>query len=145
MINKTFIYTSVFAALFTTLSLKFLHFFNFIKWSPIGWSKKWKIFTSEQIMHYIANWLLLILALTVLFAIIYIVASQLYKIPPSISALIIGIVFVFVVEWFISKPDTFTEAIRTISLPLLALMAIAFRFTVGTAVFMKEISVENTK
>ena len=121
MFNKTFIYTSVFAALSMALSLKFLHFFNFIKWSPVGWSKKWHLFTSEHFMHYIVNWLLLILALTVLFAIVYIVTSLLYKIPPSISALIIGIVFVFIVEWFISKPDTFIEAIGSLSLPLLAI------------------------
>ena len=41
MIDKTFLYTSLFSALFTTLSLKFLQMFSFIKWSPIGWADKW--------------------------------------------------------------------------------------------------------
>ena len=131
MLNKTFVLTSVFAALIMALALKFLHFFNFIKWSPVGWSKKWHLFTSDHFMHYIVNWLLLILALSVLFAIVYIVISFLYKIPPSISALLIGIVVVFIAEWFISKPDSLKEAIDSISIPLLATTAIVFRFIVG--------------
>lgn len=145
MLNKTLVYTSVFAALSMGLSLKFLHFFNFIKWSPVGWSKQWKLFTSEHFMHYIVNWLLLILALSVLFAIIYIILSFLYKIPPSISALILGLLFVFVAEWFIHKPDSPTRMIQSLSIPFLAVTAIIFRFITGTAVYMKEISNENPK
>ena len=41
MINKTFLWTSLFSALFTTISLKFLQIFHFINWSPVGWAKKW--------------------------------------------------------------------------------------------------------
>ncbi|MCZ2260096.1 hypothetical protein [Sporosarcina sp. G11-34] len=145
MFNKTFVYTSIFGALSMAFALKFLQFFNFISWSPVGWSKRWKIFPSNHVMHYIANWLLLILALTVLFAIVYILTSHLYKIPPSVSAILISIIFVFVTEWFISKPNTFLDLIRSLSVPLLALAAIYFRFIVGTAVYMKEISNENTK
>lgn len=40
MINKTLGWTAFFSALFTVLSLKFLHLFNFISWSPVGWAKK---------------------------------------------------------------------------------------------------------
>ncbi len=39
MFNKTMIWTTFIAALFTTGALKFLHFFNFIQWSPVGWGK----------------------------------------------------------------------------------------------------------
>ena len=144
MFNTT-ILTSVFAALLMAASLKFLHFFDFIQWSAVGWSKKWHLFTDDHIMHYFVNWLLLILALTVLFAIVYIIISFLYKIPPSITAIVIGMVFVLIIEWFISKPDTIKDTFLSISIPLLAISAIIFRFIAGTAVFMRNISTENPK
>lgn len=145
MFNKTFVYTSVFAALAMALSLKFLHFFNFVKWSPVGWSKRWNVFPAEHIMHYIVNWLLLILALSILFAILYAVLSFLHKVPPSISALILGLLFVYVVEWFINKPDSPVQIIRSLSIPFLAVTAIVFRFVSGTAVYKKEISNDHSK
>lgn len=145
MFNKTLGYTSVFAALVMTLSLKFLHFFKFIKWSPVGWSKKWNLFPAEHIMHYIVNWLLLIVALSILFAILYVLLSFLDKVPPSISALILALLFVHVVEWFINKPESLIQMIRSLSIPFLAISAIVFRFISGTAVYRKEISNENSK
>lgn len=145
MLNKTCVLTSIVAALFMAVSLKFLHFFMFINWSPFGWSSNWGVFTTEYIIQTIVNWLLLIVALSVLFAIVYIGFSFLYKIPPTISALIIGLLFVLVTEWLIHEPISLNKAIESMSIPLLAISAIVFRFIAGTAVFMKGILNESIK
>ncbi|MHA6259516.1 hypothetical protein ACXYMX_06325 [Sporosarcina sp. CAU 1771] len=145
MINKTFVYTSLFAALTLAFALKFLHYFSFIKWSPVGWSKKWKLFTSDHLMHHLVNWLMLILALSVLFAIIYIVISLLYKIPPSISAIVLGLSFVFIVHWFVDHPENLIALFGSLSIPFLGVSLMIFRFITGTAVYMKETFTETPK
>jgi hypothetical protein len=142
MINKTLVWTALVGAFFTTVALKFLQIFNFISWSPVGWAKKWQLFTTA---HFTIKWALLFVALVLLYAIVYFAVSFTTSIPPSITALIIGFIVVFAVEWSIGSPKTPLEAIRTISIPYLALMAMVFRFITGTAVFMKKLSDESVK
>ena len=137
MINKTFVFTSVFAALFMAISLKFLQIFNFIKWSPVSWSKKWHIFVSA---HYSVKWLLLFVGITIIFAILYLIISLLDAIPPSISALTLSVIAILLVEWVIKEPSTLDQALRSISIPLFAVIAIVLRFVAGTAVFMRKLS-----
>ena len=141
--NITLLWTALIGALITTIALKFLQLFNFINWSPIGWAKKWQIFEYGSLLH--IKWILLFMALTLLFAILYFVVSFTTSIPPSITALIIGFIVVFAVEWTIGSPKSPVAAIKSISIPYLALMAIVFRFITGTAVFMKKFSDESVK
>lgn len=136
MINKTFFYTSLFSALFTTLSLRFLQLFTFIEWSPIGWTDKWPEVDSS---HSSIKWVLLFLGLFIIFAILYILSSFLDAIPPSLSAIIIGVIGIIILEWFISEPRSLTAVFRNISYPFLAIIAITLRFITGTAVFMRKI------
>lgn len=145
MLNKSLILTSIFAALLMALALKFLHFFMFISWSPVGWSKKWNLFTADHLIHYFVNWMLLIVALTILFAIVYLLTSFLYTVPPSILSLIIGITAVVLIEWIIEKPVSLKETFLSISLPFIAIVLIVLRFLVGTAVFMKKIMITSSK
>ena len=142
MINKTLLWTAFFSALFTALSLKFLHLFNFISWSPVGWAKKGMLFESVPI---IIQWALLFILLTVIFAILYFAVSFTTSIPPSVTALVIGIIAVFAIEWTISSPATPLEAIKSVSIPFLSIIAIVLRFITGTAVFMKKLSEESVK
>ena len=137
MINKTFVYTSIFAALFMAFALKFLHLFDFIKWSPVGWAEKWSFFPT---VHYSIKWFMLILAFTLIFAILYILLSFLDTISPSISAILFTVLIIVIAEWAISEPKSPVEALRTISIPLLSITAIVLRFIAGTAVFMKKLS-----
>jgi hypothetical protein len=142
MINKTLLWTALVGAFFTTIALKFMQLFNFISWSPIGWAKEWQLFAY---VHFTIKWALLFVALVLLYAIVYFAVSFTTSIPPSITALIIGIIVVFTVEWTIGSPKTPLAAIKSISLPYFALMAIVFRFITGTAVFMKKLSDESVK
>ena len=142
MINQTLLWTALVGAFFTTIALKFLQLFNFISWSPVGWAKKWHLFGSA---HFTIKWALLFVALTCLFAILYFAVSFTTSIPPSVTAIILGLIVVFAVEWTIGSPKTPIAAIKSISLPYLALMAIVFRFITGTAVYMKKLSTESVK
>jgi hypothetical protein len=142
MINKTLLWTALVGAIFTTIALKFLELFNFISWSPVGWAKKWQLFPS---VHFTIKWALLFVVLFFLFAIVYFAVSFTTSIPPSITAIIIGIIVVFAVEWTIGSPKTPSAAIKSISIPYFALMVIVFRFITGTAVFMKKLSNESIK
>ncbi|WP_186670565.1 hypothetical protein [Sporosarcina sp. BP05] len=142
MINKTLLWTALVGAFFTTIALKFLQLFNFINWSPVGWAKKWHLFPSA---HFTIKWALLFVALVLLYAIVYFAVSFTTSIPPSITALTIGIIVVFTVEWTIGSPKTPFAAMKSISLPYFALMAMVFRFITGTAVFMKKFSDESVK
>ena len=137
MINKTFVLTSIVAGFFMVMSLKFLHFFKFIKWSPIGWSKKYQILVSA---HVSAKWITLFIGLVILFALFYLLFSFLDAIPPSILAIVCSIVILILVEWIIGGPQTFSGIVKSISIPLLSLSAIIFRFLAGTAVFMRKLT-----
>jgi len=137
MFNQTFFYTSFFAALFMTISLKLLHKFKFIKWSPIAWTKKLQFF---ETMPLSLKWVSLFIGLAIVFAILYFITSYLDTIPPSITALLFCIVIIVSIEWLISKPETPMKALKSISIPLLTVTAIVFRFIVGTSVFMRKVS-----
>ena len=136
MIDKTFLYTSLFSALFTTLSLKFLQMFSFVKWSPIGWADKWPQVNSY---HYSIKWALLFIGLFIIFAILYILSSFTGAIPPSLSAIIIGLIGIIILEWIISEPRSPLAVFKTISYPFLAIIAITLRFITGTATFMRKV------
>jgi len=137
MINKAFVFTTIFGALFMTISLKLLHVFKFIKWSPVSWTKKLQFI---GLNHYSSKWLFLFLGIVVIFAVLYLVISFLDTIPPSISALTFSIIAIFLIEWMIGEPESFIKTVRSISIPLFAVIAIVLRFIAGTAVFMRQLS-----
>lgn len=137
MFNKTFAYTTLFSSLFMVFMLKFLHLFSFIKWSPIGWEKKWSAFSS---VHDLVKWAILFLLLILVFAALYILTSFLESVSPAVLAIVISVIGMIAVEWLISEPKTPFEVIQSMSIPLLSVTAITLRFIAGTAIFFKELS-----
>lgn len=113
-----------------------MQLFSFIKWSPIGWAKKWTLFSN---FHFAVKWGILFLALVIIFAVIYMMVSFLDSIPVALTALFISVIGIIAVEWLISEPKSPVEVIKSISIPLLSLTAITLRFIVGTAVFHREL------
>lgn len=135
MFTKTMIWTSIIAALFTTGALKFLHFFNFIKWSPVGWGKKWLLFGSNDEGW---KWAILFIILLIVFGLFYGLSRATMNIPPSITAITVSIIAVVAIEWIIYSPQTFTEGVKKLSIPFFSIIAIVSRFITGTAVYMKK-------
>ncbi|MCM3710914.1 hypothetical protein [Sporosarcina luteola] len=135
MFNKTMIWTTIIAALFTIGALKFLHFFNFIKWSPVGWGGKWLLFGSSNEGW---KWALLFIVLLLAFGLFYGLSRATANIPPAITAIAVSIVAAVAIEWIIYSPLTFTEGVKKLSIPFISLIAIVSRFITGTAVYMKK-------
>ncbi|MGG0642899.1 hypothetical protein ABE021_02980 [Sporosarcina gallistercoris] len=134
MHKPTLFWTALVAGLLTALSLKFLKVFHFVKWSPIGWSRKWDIMPKESP---IVKWLVLIIVLGLVFIALYSVLQFTIKIPPSITSIGLAVILVCAVEWTISRPVSVGSAFKSVSIPFLCLIAMITRFVVGTAVFMK--------
>lgn len=137
MLNQTFVYTSLFAALFMVLSLKFLELFSFIKWSPVGFLKNESLLPK---MHFTIQWGVLFIILCVVFAIFYIIFSFLSSIPPAVPAILFSVMGVLLIEWFIDSARTPVETLQSLSIPFLSIIAITLRFISGTASFYKELS-----
>ncbi|MCG7345155.1 hypothetical protein MHZ92_13505 [Sporosarcina sp. ACRSL] len=135
MFNKTMVWTTVVAALFTTGALKFLHFFNFISWSPVGWGRKWLWFGSSEEGW---KWAVLFIILLLVFGLFYVASSAAANIPPAVMALTISIIATVAIEWIIYTPDTLTEGLKKLSIPFFSILAIVSRFVTGTAIYMKK-------
>lgn len=130
--SKTMVWTTFYAALFTLFALKSLQFFNFIKWSPIGWAEKWLIFGSK---NEVLKWALLFVILLIAFAIFYFVSKLTVKISPAVTALVISVICAVALEWVVLSPTSLTEGVKSISIPFFSVIAVVSRFVTGTAVF----------
>lgn len=137
MVIKAFISTVIVATIGMVLSLKGLSFFSFIKWSPIGWAKKFPIFSSS---HALILWGLLLLFILMLVSICYGLFYLLPFIIPSISSIIVAVLLVLVLEWLLHKQSFSFEVLKSISIPFFSVVAISLRFLSGTAVFMRKLS-----
>lgn len=140
--NKTMFLTALFAAIFTTISLKFLHFFNFIHWSPIGWLKFW---TGKGWMNEYGKWALLFLVLFVVCLVFYAISKWTTAIPPMVTAIAISLIITAAVDWTIGMPHTLKEGIKAFSIPFFSINAIVSLFIIGTAVYMKKLSADQQK
>ncbi|WP_303965954.1 hypothetical protein [Sporosarcina ureae] len=136
-ITSTHVWTAVMAAVLAIISLKFLKVFKFIKWSPIGWTKKFHMFATYPSW---LKWIILWAICFLLFFILYYLARLTFKIPPSVSSLIVTVIAIIFIEWIIHvKADlTMTQYIKKISIPFACLFAMIFRFVIGTSVYMKK-------
>lgn len=135
MFTKTMAWTTFIAALFTLMALKFLHFFNFIKWSPVGWGKKWLLFGFSGEGW---KWVILFIILLIGYGLLYGLSGAAANIPPAITAIVVSLIAAVAIEWIIYSPQTFTEGIRKLSIPFFSVIAIVSRFITGTAVYMKK-------
>ena len=135
MLSKNLMWTSGVAAIFTVFSLVALKFFNFIKWSPVGWGKKWLLFGSS---HEWWKWTVLFVLIMLGYMLLYGLSHLASRIPPSITAIAISIIAAVSIEWIIFSPVTVMEGIRSLSIPFFSILAIVSRFVTGTAVYMKK-------
>ncbi|ARD46828.1 hypothetical protein SporoP37_00710 [Sporosarcina sp. P37] len=136
-ITSTHVWTAIMAAVLSVIALKFLKVFKFIKWSPVGWTKKFQMFAETPGL---VKWILLWVICFVLFFILYFIARLTFKIPPTLSSLIVTVIAIFFIEWMIHvKADlTMTQFIKKISIPFACLFAMIFRFVIGTSVYMRK-------
>ncbi|WP_153722357.1 hypothetical protein [Sporosarcina cascadiensis] len=136
-ITTTHVLTALMAAVLSVFSMKFLQVFKFIKWSPIGWTKRFHLFIDSPEW---VKWLMLGIICFVLFFLLYMIALFTYKIPPVISSLVFTAIAIFAIEWTIYvKPDmTMAQFIKKLSIPFACLLAMIIRFVIGTSVYVRK-------
>ena len=133
---KLYFGLTFFSALFSmTIRLKFFHLFNFIKWSPVGWAEKWQLFAYGA--FYIQMGVAFYCTGVVICDSLY--CRFIYNIHSAIChSAIIGIIVVFAIEWTISSPETPTAAIKSVSIPFFAMIAIVFQIYHRNSCFYEE-------
>lgn len=135
-ITSTHIWTALAASALSLVLLKFLKVFHFIRWSPIGWSKRIYAFTDAPDW---AKWVLIGAVCFIFFFLLYMIALFTANIPITLTSLLFTVLAVVSVEWMIyAKPDlTVMQFMKKLSIPFACLFAIVIRFVVGTSVYMK--------
>lgn len=136
-ITLTHILTALTAALIAILSLKFLQVFHFIKWSPIGWSERYHLFTDGSVWF---KWSLLLFFCFLLFFLLYMIGLFTSAIPPSLTSIVLAVAALLLIEWLIYASPGLTAAqfLKKVSIPFGALLAMIVRFVVGTSVYIRK-------
>ena len=129
------IVTSLSAALLALILLKFLSFFHFVKWNPVGYTKKFDIFVDS---HWIIKWGVLFLVIWAIGIGLYFLSILFIKVPVSITSLALGLIIAFVAEWFIIDGESAVKTIKKMSIPFICIVLILSRFIVESAIFQSQ-------
>lgn len=124
--------TSIVAACSFAIVLKVLHLFDLIKWSPVGFVKKWKL---ENVATF-EKWLLLLLFLFVAAILLYFICT-LISIRPSVVSLILGCLIAVLAEWTIFRYPLEAASFKKLSIPFIVIVIITLRFIIETASFAR--------
>ena len=125
---QVYFWTVLCSSITFLISLKLLKVFSFIKYSPIGWTKKMHVFQdSEPLVKWFMLWIAVIVILTLLFAL----GEWLKKIRIDFVAVFFSVAIVWLIEWSIQK----TPYIHKFSIPLAVIIAIHLLWILETAVY----------
>ncbi|MFJ7826764.1 hypothetical protein [Psychrobacillus sp. NPDC096623] len=124
--------TSLVAALGTTILFKFLDFFHFIKWNPIGYTKNFAVLKGSNVY---VKWIILFLIIWGICFLLYYVCLLFAKIPVSITSIALGLLIAFTLEWVILDANSFEKTIKKLSIPFICIVIIAVRFVMESAIF----------
>lgn len=122
--------TSIVASIGFSVMLKFLHYFSFIKWHPIGFVKKWDLALSPW-----PAWLLLTVVFFLLFFVMYLLFQYAWRIPAFVTSLIFGCCMALLAEWIIFDLPAERASFKKLSIPLIVTTVIFCRFIITTAQF----------
>lgn len=134
--------TSLTASVFLTIALKLLSLFHFIKWSPVGFTKKLNILESS---HWSVRWLFLLIFIFMITFVLYIVMQFIEMVPAFLTSLIIGGILALICEWIIFDLPAELSSFKKLSIPFIVTVVITARFVFETAVFHYQASHEQNK
>lgn len=89
------IITSLCASIFLTFSLKVLSYLHFIKWNPVGYTKRLDILESS---HPLIQWLFLVIVIFLITLILYFIMQFVELVPAFITSLVIGGILALICE-----------------------------------------------
>ncbi|MGE7114500.1 hypothetical protein [Lysinibacillus sp. NPDC047702] len=124
--------TSLVSALVLALCLKGLHYFHLIKWSPVGFYKKWELFEdSSKLFH----WSFLILCLFIIGFLLFILLRYVYIIPAVLSSFLLGLLVTITLEWVVLDLPMHLSSFKKLSIPFMVVVICLLRFLLETANF----------
>ncbi|MED4885770.1 hypothetical protein MKY88_15225 [Lysinibacillus sp. FSL R7-0073] len=124
--------TSLVNALVLALCLKGLHYFNLIKWHPIGFYKKWGWFEeSSNLFH----WTFFIFLLFIIGLFVYMTMRYVYVIPAVFSSLLLGLFVTILLEWIALDLPLQLSSFKKLSIPFIVVVVCLLRFLLETANF----------
>lgn len=124
--------TSLAAAIVTTLLCKFLDYFHFIKWNPIGYTQTFQFLKGSNVF---IKWIILFLLIWGICFLLYYVSLLFAKIPVSITSIAVGLLLAITLEWIILEGDSFEKTIKKISIPFICIVVIIVRFVMESSIF----------
>lgn len=124
--------TSLAAAIVTTLLCKFLDYFHFIKWNPIGYTQTFQFLKGSNV--YI-KWIILFLFIWGICFLLYYVSLLFAKIPVSITSIAVGLLLAITLEWIILDGDSIEKTIKKLSIPFICIVVIIVRFVMESSIF----------
>lgn len=127
--------TSFFASLFLTIMLKVLEYFKFIRWNPVGYTKKLNVLENS---HESTQWMLLWFMIFLVTIILYLVMQFVIQVPPFLTSLVIGGVIALIVEWIIFNLSAELSSFKKLSVPFMVVVIMTSRFVFETAAFHYE-------
>ncbi|WP_346234472.1 hypothetical protein MKY04_12425 [Lysinibacillus telephonicus] len=126
------IITSLCASIFLTFSLKVLSYLHFIKWSPVGYTKRLDILESS---HPLIQWLFLAIVIFLIILILYFIMQFVELVPAFITSIVIGGVLALICEWVIYDLPAELKSFKKLSIPFIVTVIITARFVFETAAY----------
>ena len=137
---KTAAITAFVNALVLALCLKGLHYFNLIKWHPIGFYKKWNWFEDSSKLF---QWTFFIILLFLIGLFLYMTMRYVYIIPAVFSSLLLGLLVTITLEWIVLDLPLQLTSFKKLSIPFIVIVVCLLRFLLETANFhQKEINAQ---
>ncbi|WP_445477695.1 hypothetical protein ACULLL_14580 [Lysinibacillus irui] len=129
---KTAAITAFVNALVLALCLKGLHYFNLIKWHPIGFYKKWNWFEDSSKLF---QWTFFIILLFLIGLFLYMTMRYVYIIPAVFSSLLLGLLVTITLEWIVLDLPLQLTSFKKLSIPFIVIVVCLLRFLLETANF----------
>lgn len=124
--------TSLVASIFLTISLKLLSLFHFIKWNPVGYTKKLEILETS---HPLLQWFFLLIVIFIIIFFFYMIMQYVVQVPPFVTSLVIGGVLALLIEWAIKDLPAELSSFKKLSIPFIITVIMVARFVFETAAF----------
>ncbi|MBK3494023.1 hypothetical protein JFL43_03940 [Viridibacillus sp. YIM B01967] len=124
-------WTSILSAVSFTVCLRLLQLFSIIHWSPIGWSKKWQLFSGHIPLF---KWMMLAVMLLIVAMVLFFLSEFCTAIRADLASFVLSIVVLVLLEWWMSG----TVELKKLSIPIFVLLATHLRFIMETSMYHKK-------
>ncbi|MEK4426046.1 DNA helicase [Solibacillus sp. FSL K6-1523] len=133
--------TALLVTIYFVGSIKLLHLFHMIKWSPVKFMKKWEFIHPNMF----ERWLIFFIGVFVIVCIVYFLARTIIGKSPFAFSLIAGLLIAILLEFRILHLPMELNSIKKLSIPFIIIVIIGLRVLTETAQYYRLHLTENSK